>query len=108
MCLIIWKAQVQNRLVQSKQRKKTKEIIVLTTDLYYSILLLNQNKSGKLNTFKRANFLTTDIYLRRLLPKSHEQIFWFALPTDQLLYNRVSLTEWRDLDTLDAKVHFIV
>ena len=51
-------------------------------------MLLNQNKSGKFNTFKtylkEAIFSTTDIYLRRL-PKGHEPIFWFALPTDQLL-----------------------
>ena len=58
------------------------------TDIYYSRLLLNQNKSGKLNTFKtylkEPIFSTTDIYSRRL-PKGHEPIFWFKLPTDQLL-----------------------
>ena len=57
---------------------------------YLLKLLLNHNKSGKLNTFqtnlKEPNFSTTDLYVRRLeLPKGQVPIFWFALQTDQLL-----------------------
>ena len=42
------------------------EILRSTADIYYSRLLLNQNKSGKLNTsktyLKEPIFSTTDIY----------------------------------------------
>ena len=34
---------------------------------------------------KRANFSTTVIYVRKWLLKGQDPIFWFALPTDQLL-----------------------
>ena len=76
------------------------------TDIYNKRLLTNQNKSGKLKTYKtyqKANFSMIDIYVRRLLkgqkPRANFLICivsWSAVdllvnPT-QLLY--ISTTKW--------------
>ena len=73
--LFIFSLLMEHKIDQIRQ-------ILLITLYYIQTLGAGQQKNDIY--IKEPIFSTTDTYYKRL-PKGHEPIFWFALPTDQLL-----------------------